>query len=149
MRRWTLLAVLACTPSRPNDGQGAVRAEAAVVRASAGAPHGAAFLQLVNQGAAAALVAAEADFCRTVELHTHVLEGGVARMRPVPRIEVPERGTVSLAPGGLHVMFIDLERPLVAGSTVSFTLVFDDGRRLPVTAQVVGPKERGPPPDGR
>ncbi|MBY0430299.1 MAG: copper chaperone PCu(A)C, partial [Rhodospirillales bacterium] len=73
-------------------------------RLPAGAPNGAAFMTIVNKGPADRLTGAKADLARTVELHTHVQEGDIMRMRPVPAIDVPAGQTVTMKPGGLHVM---------------------------------------------
>ena len=44
------------------------------------------------------------------------------RMRPVARIELPAGKTVTLAPGGLHIMLIDVKQPLKTGDKVPLTL---------------------------
>ncbi|MCW8952127.1 MAG: copper chaperone PCu(A)C, partial [Rhodospirillales bacterium] len=63
-------------------------------RASAGmARAGAAFMVLMNKsGAADQLVDAKADISAKVELHTHIMEEGVMKMRQVPAIDVPANG---------------------------------------------------------
>jgi hypothetical protein len=50
------------------------------------------------------------------------MEGGVMRMRPVARIELPAGKAVRLAPGGLHIMLVDLRQPLKPGDRVPLTL---------------------------
>ena len=44
------------------------------------------------------------------------------RMRPVARIELPAGKPVKLAPGGLHIMLIDVKQPLKTGDQVPLTL---------------------------
>jgi copper(I)-binding protein len=56
------------------------------------------------------------------ELHSSALEDGVMKMRPVARIELPAGQPVTLAPGGLHVMLIDLKQQLKPGDKVPLTL---------------------------
>jgi copper(I)-binding protein len=51
-------------------------------------------------------------------------------------IVVPAGGTHELAPGGDHMMLMDLEKPLLPGSDVSMTLEFEDGSTLAVSAQI-------------
>ena len=86
---------------------------------------GAGFMRLRNSGAEAdRLVAARAEIARAVELHNHIRDGEVMRMRPVPFIELPPGAEVVLAPGGYHMMLIGLKRPLVRGERVPVTLVF-------------------------
>jgi copper(I)-binding protein len=62
---------------------------------------------------------------REVQIHTMNMDGGVMRMRPVEGgLAIPAGGRVVLQPGGLHLMFMELSAPLVAGSTFPVTLRF-------------------------
>lgn len=100
-----------------------------------GSPNTAAFMQLTNDGSAElALVAVEASVAARAELHTHQLVDGVAQMRQVAQIALPAGQTVSLQPGGLHIMLLDLKAPLKADEPVALTLVLSDGSRQQVTA---------------
>ncbi|RKT44245.1 copper chaperone PCu(A)C [Thiocapsa rosea] len=102
-----------------------------------GQPNSAVFMSLENQtGENQALVGAESHVSETVELHTHVEEGGMMRMRRIEKIEVPAGETVTLKPGGLHVMLIGLKQPLEPDDAVDLTLIFEDGSRMPVQAPV-------------
>jgi copper(I)-binding protein len=91
------------------------------------APNSAAFMTLRNDGPPTALVAARAAVAKAVELHTHTQVDGVMRMRRVEEISLPTGEAVVLKPGGLHVMFIGLVAPLVAGRSIELTLEFKDG----------------------
>ena len=103
-----------------------------------GAPNTAMFLTLNNSGADDyEVVRAESDVARSLELHGHIEENGVMKMRPVPSIKIPPHGHVELKPGGLHVMFIDLKKPLHVGARVKVRLVLDHGGAITVTAPVV------------
>lgn len=93
----------------------------------------------ITSGAPAALVKAESPAAKVSELHTMTMEGDVMRMRPVARIEVPAGKVVKLAPGGLHIMLIDLTQPLKVGDQVPLTLTVEIGGKtqiLDVTAEV-------------
>ncbi len=97
----------------------------------------AAFMTLRNDsGTDHAVVSAESSAARIVELHTHVKQGGMMRMRRIEKIAVPAQGETVLKPGGLHVMLIDLNDQLKAGDNVSVTLVFQDGSRKELRAAV-------------
>ncbi|HEX6734720.1 MAG TPA: copper chaperone PCu(A)C [Azonexus sp.] len=76
---------------------------------------------------------------KVTELHTHLNEGGVMKMRPVPAIDIKAGGEAVLKPGGLHVMLIDLQAPMKEGDVVPLTLTFDDGSSKQVEAKVVRP----------
>lgn len=95
------------------------------------------FVTLTNTGSSdRALVSAASQTAEVVELHTHVNDGGVMRMRKVERIDLKAGQATVLEPGGLHVMLLGLKRPLAAGSTVQVDLTFDDGSTKAVVAPV-------------
>ena len=83
------------------------------------------------------VVKADNPVSKATELHTHLNEGGVMKMRPVPAIEIKAKGEAVLKPGGLHVMMIDLKAHLKEGDSVPITLTFDDGSSKQVDAKVV------------
>lgn len=62
--------------------------------------------------------------------------GDVMQMVEVGRIDLPAGETVALAPGGLHIMMLDLAEPLVAGETFDLTLDFETADDLVVTVEV-------------
>jgi hypothetical protein len=97
----------------------------------------AAFMTLKNAGdKEAKLVTAAAPAASVTELHNHINDGGVMRMRQVKEIAVPARGEVALKPGGYHVMLIDMKAPLKEGDHVVITLGFADGSSKEVHATV-------------
>jgi periplasmic copper chaperone A len=70
----------------------------------------------------AALVSAASPLAARVELHSTTVDGGVMRMRSLDRIELPALKTVKLAPNGLHLMAVDLTRPLKPGEKLPLEL---------------------------
>lgn len=125
-----------------------VEVEAAWARASAGpARAGAVYVALVNRGAAAALVGVETPAAERAELHTHVMDGDVARMRRLEEVALPAGGRVAFAPGGLHVMLSGLAAPLVEGAEFPLTLRFADGDSRTVAVRVGGVAAHAPPPE--
>lgn len=101
--------------------------------------NGVAYLALRNDGATPdRLVGARSDRAAEVELHRHTVDAeGVARMRPVEAVELPAHGSVALEPGGLHLMLVDLARPLRAGERVPVTLVLERAGTLSVEVEVL------------
>jgi periplasmic copper chaperone A len=97
-------------------------------RASAGqARAGAAYMSLRNTGDAEdRLTGAETPAASRTEIHTHIKDGTIMRMREVEGgIVLPPGKTVTLEPGGLHVMLIGLTQPLQEGETFPLTLKFE------------------------
>jgi copper(I)-binding protein len=83
-----------------------------------------------------ALVKAASPAARVTELHTVVDEGGMKKMRPVPRMDIQAGGETKLQPGGLHIMLIGLRQPLAGGAHVAITLTFEDGSSKDISAPV-------------
>ena len=72
----------------------------------------------------------------TAQLHQSTREGTTARMREVSEVTVPAGGTVSFAPGGLHVMAFDISDRLEIGSETEVTLTFASGDKVSFPVQV-------------
>jgi copper(I)-binding protein len=107
---------------------------------------GAAYMTLINQGNQAdRLLGASGDVAKMIELHTHLMEGGVMKMRPVQAIEVKPNEPIVFKPGGLHIMLIGLKQPLVEGQTFTLTLNFEKAGKIPVAVTVT----RMNPEDGQ
>ena len=88
----------------------------------------AAFMRLVNSGVKpVTIVSASSSVAARAEIHATRQRDGLMRMAPVGRVPVPAHGDVALAPGGYHLMLIDLKRPLKAGDQVDVTLRDDQG----------------------
>lgn len=127
--------------------QAQVRIEKPWTRASApGAQVAGGYMTIRNQaGAKDRLVAASSPVSARVELHVHVNKDGVMQMREVPGYDVPARGAFELKPGGAHLMFIDLKRPLKEGETVPVTLNFEKAGEVRAEFQVGGLGASSPP----
>ncbi|MBC7799385.1 MAG: copper chaperone PCu(A)C [Gemmatimonadaceae bacterium] len=123
-----------------------VRAENAFARATAPRQTvGAAYMTLTSP-AGDRLLSATSPAAARVELHTMTMDGAVMRMRELPDgLPLPAGQPVSLAPGGLHIMLVDLKAPLVAGQMVDVVLRFQNAPAMelrvpvaPVGAQGAG-----------
>jgi copper(I)-binding protein len=97
----------------------------------------AAYMTLRNMGTAGdRLVAAATPVAGRTELHTHMKDGDVMRMRQVDAIAVNAHGSANLAPGGLHVMFFDLKAPLKEGEKFPLTLRFEKAGEISTQVSV-------------
>ncbi|MDP2004042.1 MAG: copper chaperone PCu(A)C [Rubrivivax sp.] len=118
--------------------QTAVKVDGAWARPTVqGQAAGGGFLKITGGPAADKLVSASASVSKTVELHTMVMEGDVMRMREIGAIEVPAGKTVELKPGGLHVMFIGIHKPLKNGDSFPLTLRFEKAGEVKVEMKVM------------
>lgn len=80
---------------------------------------------------AARLIEASSPVAGVVEIHEMSMENNVMRMRAIPALDLPSGVTVSLRPGGLHVMLMDLRTHIREGDMIPLSLVIElrDGRR--------------------
>ena len=109
-----------------------------------GQKNGAGYLVIDNKSSIpAALTSAQSNRAHRIELHTIVREDGVAKMREVPEINVPANGSVTLQPGGYHVMFIGLTQPFKEGESIPVKLNFANGQSTEVTFSVKSPTYMG------
>jgi copper(I)-binding protein len=140
-RRCAVLALLFLVPAVSAQGiadlvtinDPYVRAVPPMVKTSA------AYMQLQSRDKAERfLVDASTPIAGAVELHMHIADEGVMRMRRIPHIHLPPQTTVSLEPGGEHIMLFDLNTPLTPGAKVPLTLIFEDGSRREIQAEVRG-----------
>ena len=79
------------------------------------------------------------------ETHAMVHEDGVMKMRAAGPVEIPAGGEVQLAPGGLHVMLMQLSAPLEEGGTLPLTLVFETAGEVAVEAPIASIGADAPP----
>ena len=90
------------------------------------APVGAGYLTIMNMGEQEdVLIRVNAPFAGQTEIHEIKMDGDVAKMRPLQSgLKIPAGQSVNLTPGGLHLMFMDLQHPLKAGDTHTIVLHF-------------------------
>jgi len=133
-------AFLACTAASAHDFKtGALEIGHPWTRATPpSAKVGGGYLTVKNTGSEPdRLTGVETDASGKAEIHEMKLEGGVMQMRPVPAgLEIKPGETITLAPGGFHVMFMGLKEPLKEGALVKGTLVFEKAGRVPVEFKV-------------
>lgn len=99
------------------------------------APATAAFMKIKNNDSQDhTLLSAKAYINKITELHTHIHDKGVMRMRQVEKIELPAGEATVLQPGGLHVMLIGLNAPVQKGQNIKLDLTFEDGSTKTVEA---------------
>jgi len=111
-----------------------------------GARTGGGYLTIENKGSAPdRLIGGSADVAGSVQVHEMSMEGGVMKMRPVENGLTIEPGkTVKLAPGGYHLMMMDLKSPLKKGDKLPITLEFERAGKVQVSLDVEGVGAQGP-----
>jgi len=141
----TVLALCAFAgPTLAADGDVSVR-DAWARATPPGMSVAAAYMTIVGGAQADRLVSATTERAGMTQIHVVTEAEGMARMRPVDGVDVPARKTVLLAPQGLHLMLMNLSRPLVAGERFLVTLTFARAGQLDVDVAVRAPDESPPP----
>ena len=121
----------------------AIDVEDAWVRATAaGQSTTAAYVTISNRGGTDRLIGVSSPV-GTASVHTTTTDNGVVRMRSVGDLEIPSGSTVSLEPGGTHVMISRLNRPLEVGQSVALELAFARSGKRQVMAAVRPPGTDG------
>jgi uncharacterized protein YcnI/copper(I)-binding protein len=155
------LRILASSGERPAQGAGH-GAAASVTKGdlviaqpwSRATPGGArvagGYLTVTNRGAQPdRLVSGSADFAERVEIHEMATANGVMTMRNLANgLAIAPGQTVELKPGGYHVMFMGLRRPLAEGQTVKVTLTFERAGTVELDFRVGGIGGRSAPGGG-
>jgi len=104
------------------------------------------FLTIENKGAVPdRLVSGAGDIAGKVEIHEMAMNNGVMTMRPLDKGLVIEPGkTVKLAPGGYHLMLMDLKQPFKQGDKVPVTLEFEKAGKVALSLDVQGVGAQAP-----
>jgi copper(I)-binding protein len=100
--------------------------------------NGVVYLTITNDGDADdALLGGATDRAQRVEVHQMTVENQVARMQPVDGpLPIPAGETVSLEPGGLHMMLVNLTDDNVVGDVFELTLEFEQAGEVTIEVPV-------------
>jgi copper(I)-binding protein len=141
------LAAFAGAPPAPAQaGHADIGARGAWLRATApGTSVGVAYLEIVNDGPDDELLSVTSPVARRVEMHSMTTVGEMMQMRELATLKVPGHSRIAFAPGGLHLMLIDLRAPLKEGATVPLVLHLRGAGTLKLQARVQGLGAMAPP----
>ncbi len=107
-----------------------------------GAAVAGAYLTISNKGTAPdRLLGGSSAAAGRFEVHSMVMEQGVAKMRPVEGgLEIKPGETVELKPGSFHIMLMDLKGPVEKGQKVKGTLQFEKAGKVDIeyTVEAIG-----------
>ncbi|HEU4895894.1 MAG TPA: copper chaperone PCu(A)C [Acidimicrobiia bacterium] len=141
MRKTAAVTILIAGIVTGCQGGGGIEVTDARIGAPTG-PNAALYFTATNGGGEPdVLVGAGTDVAASVEVHetTHG-DDGTMGMRPVAGVDLPAGKTLTLEPGGFHVMLLDVE-PLEEGEVVTVTLRWQSAGEMEVEAVVVSPAE--------
>jgi copper(I)-binding protein len=115
----------------------AIEISGAWVRPAAAGAETAAYLTIANHGSADKLIAVRTAIAASSMIHqTATDSNGMTGMSMVADVPIPAGASVTLEPGGMHVMLAGLTSPLATGATVELELVFEHAGTIPVSTTV-------------
>ncbi|WP_315763461.1 DUF1775 domain-containing protein [Bradyrhizobium sp. SZCCHNS2005] len=138
---------LAATDAVAGVSKGAITISSAWSRATpSGARVGAGYLTITNAGPEPdRLIAVSSDLADAAEIHEMVTHDGVMTMRSLGQgLAIAPGQTVTLAPGGIHLMLNGLKAPLVQGQETVLVLEFERAGKLPALLDILGVGAPGP-----
>jgi periplasmic copper chaperone A len=119
----------------PNVSIGTLFIEGAFTRpTTAGAKDAEGYLSIINEGSVPdRLVSIDSDISDKAELRTSKkVDGNVETHAMSDGIEIPAGGTINLAPGGDHITFMNIHRPLKSGDIIHATLGFENAGQIDI-----------------
>jgi copper(I)-binding protein len=111
-----------------------------------GAPTAGGYLTIANKGSEPdKLIAASTPQAEAGELHIMEMKDNVMTMKPVEGgIAIPAGGSVTLAPSGLHIMFVKLKAALKEGDKLPVTLTFEKAGKVDTFLHIMAVGADGP-----
>lgn len=99
--------------------------------------NGAAYFIVRNNGDTADRLIGASSSLGMTEMHESTMaEDGTMAMNAVDGVDVPANSTVEFKRGGLHIMFMGVAEPPVAGDNISLTLVFQNAGEITLDVPV-------------
>jgi len=146
MRRLILaLGLLAPLAMHAAAQSSAVRAEQPWARATAPRQTVGGVYVTLTSPADDRLVGASSPVAGRAEVHEMTMDGNVMKMRELSDgLKLPAGQAVALTPGGLHMMLVGLQKPLVAGQVIPVQLRFEHAPPLDLQVRVAPVGAQGP-----
>ncbi len=94
-----------------------------------------AFMEVTSKEGAA-IISASSPVAGVTEIHEMKMDGSMMKMRAIARLDLPAGKPVKLAPGGYHVMLMDLKQPLKKGDLVPLTLKLEGKNKSIKTVEI-------------
>jgi copper(I)-binding protein len=96
----------------------------------------AAFLDLKNTSDKPRKLTAVSSPAGVAEMHNTIMDNGVMKMRQMEFVEIPAGKTVNFKPKAMHIMLVDLKKPLKEGDKVKLSFYFDNDETANITLPV-------------
>lgn len=137
--KWLLLALLAVVSlTACATSSGTLTVNDAWARTASMGENGAAYF-IIENGTKSddMLLSVSSDIAQATEIHMSMSDSnGVMSMNMQEMVEIPTKGKVEFKTGGLHVMFINLNRDLKVGDSISLILNFKNAGSMTIEIPV-------------
>ena len=133
MRIWHI-AVLSWLPVVAAADTSSISIDHAWSRAAMSGHQGAVYMSITDTGSADTLTSVSSPVATSADVHETINDNGVMKMRPVASLAIAPGKAVTLAPGGYHIMLMNLKHALNEGDSFPITLTF--AKSGPVTTMV-------------
>ncbi len=136
----TTLLLVGCASGSDRAADDPQRVIDAWARPGASRTTSAVYLTITNGDSAdLALTGVSSPLAGAGEIHESMDHDGMMHMTPRPTVPILAGETLTMRPGGVHVMLIDLNRTLLAGDSVPLRVTFSNGVTRSITAPVRAP----------
>ena len=98
------------------------------------------FFEVKNFGADDRLIAVSSPISDTVEIHNHIEENGVMKMRKIDGVDLPSGESISFKPGSYHLMMFGANIP-EAQDDVALTLTYETAPSVTIIVPIGEPAE--------
>lgn len=137
--RWLYLALAIALVSGCQTRSG-LQVRDAWARPGVAGSNSAAYFTIENYGSEDSLLAIESPASDQIQLHRSSFDDqGVVHMVEQDQVALPAASTVTFEPGGLHAMFISINRQLEPGDSIELKFIFEKQEAVTIEAEVRGP----------
>jgi copper(I)-binding protein len=134
---WSVLLGACAASSSGSAPADTIEVSGAWIRPAAAGAETAAYFTITNHGSADKLIAVRTTVAGSTMIHQTATDStGMTGMSMIADVPIPAGGSVTLEPGGTHVMLAGLRSSLAAGATVELELVFEHAGAIRVATAV-------------
>ena len=133
-----MLVLVSLTVAYPAAATEAAVTSARVRPTVPGQPVSAAYFTITSEQNVT-LTQVRSDAAGTTQMHNTTQADGVMRMRQLDRVALPAGKSIHFAPGGMHLMLLELKKRLQLGGTVLLDLILVDDAGGQTVVQAVAP----------
>ena len=112
-----------------------------------GATNAAVYLEIENENEQEVrLIQVTSANAESVEIHSSTTQNGITRMVAVPNVTIAPDGEANFAPGGMHLMLVNLKAPLLEGDSFLLSFRFEGLAVKSSVVDVLAADALGPAP---